>query len=262
MYQYEAMAAPATRRVLGITTRRIGGGVALAMRNDPTGYWNKALGFGGTEPVSAALIDDVIDFYRAEDVPAAVLQIAPHALPTEWPAISRRHGLRADSRWTKLIRSTDLTHHWSGRTDLRIAATQPSDHRLWASTALAGFGMPDGGGLGDMMAAALAHPGFHPFAAWAGRNMVATGNLFVHGAVGSLNSAATLPGHRQRGAQSALIAVRAEAAARAGCRWLCAETGKPAVGQPSSSLNNLMRNGFHPLYDRQNWTWSAAGTVA
>jgi hypothetical protein len=44
MYQYEAIAAPPTKTALGIATTRIGGGVALSMRNDVTEYWSKALG--------------------------------------------------------------------------------------------------------------------------------------------------------------------------------------------------------------------------
>jgi hypothetical protein len=85
--------------------------------------------------------------------------------------------------------------------------------------------------------------------------MIATANLFVHGEVGSLNSAATLPGHRNQGAQSGLLAARAKEAADAGCRWLVAETGKPADGSANPSLTNMLRSGLRPLYHRQNWIW-------
>jgi hypothetical protein len=96
---------------------------------------------------------------------------------------------------------------------------------------------------------------FRPFAAWDGDDMIAAANLFVRGEIGSLNSAATLPGHQNQGAQSALLAARARAAAAAGCRWLVAETGKPEEGASSPSMNNLLRAGLKPLYDRQNWSW-------
>jgi hypothetical protein len=68
MYQYEATAAPPTKTALGIATTRIGGGVALSMRNDITGYWSKALGFGFTELVASELIGQVVEFYRGEDI--------------------------------------------------------------------------------------------------------------------------------------------------------------------------------------------------
>jgi hypothetical protein len=43
MYQYVSKAPPSVARALGITSARIGGGVVLSMRNDPTDYWNKGL---------------------------------------------------------------------------------------------------------------------------------------------------------------------------------------------------------------------------
>src|SRR5262245_31552661 len=85
MYQYQAMAPSPTQTALGVAAARIGGGVTLSMRHDVTGYWSKALGFGFTEPITGPLIDQVIDFYRAEHSPGAVIQIAPVALPAEWP---------------------------------------------------------------------------------------------------------------------------------------------------------------------------------
>ncbi|MCV7420280.1 GNAT family N-acetyltransferase [Mycobacterium yunnanensis] len=258
MYHYESAATPSTARLLGITTARIGGGVALAMRHDVTGYWNKALGFGVTEPVTAELVADVADFYRVQNAPGAILQIAPSLLPEDWSEIRRRHGLTPTSPWIKLVGDIGdvATHH---HTDLSVRAVDPVDYPLWSSTVLRGFGMPTDG-LADMFAAALTHPGFRPFAAWDGDDMVAAANLFVHGTVGSLNATATLPTHQNRGAQSALIAARAAAAAAAGCRWLSAETGRPADGEVNPSLNNLRRSGLRPLYERQNWAWSPAGS--
>ena len=258
MYQYESAAAPATARLLGVATARIGGGVALAMRHDVTGYWNKALGFGVTEPVTTQLVGDLVDFYRVQNAPRAVVQIAPALLPQDWSEICHRHGLTPTSPWIKLVGEIDdvATGH---DTDLSVRPVEPVDYPRWASTVLRGFGMPTDG-LADMFAAALAHPGFRPFAAWDGEEMVAAANLFVHGSVGSLNATATLPTHQNRGAQSALIAARAAAAAAAGCRWLSAETGRPADGEVNPSLNNLLRCGLRPLYERQNWSWSPAGS--
>ena len=254
MYEYESSARPATKQTLGIATARLGGGVALSMRHDVTGYWSKALGFGVTEPVTAELVDDLVAFYVAEKAPGAVIQIAPALLPHDWPEIAARHGLTPTSPWIKLFRAiedVDASH----TTDLSVRPVDAVDLPRWAETTLRGFGMPTVG-LADMMAEAATRPGFRPFAAWDGNDMVATANLFVHGSVGSLNSTATLPTHRNRGAQSALIAVRAAAAADAGCRWVSAETGRPAEGEVNPSLNNLLSRGLRPLYERENWAWS------
>jgi GNAT superfamily N-acetyltransferase len=256
MYQYETLAPPATRAALGIATARIGGGVALSMRHDVTGYWSKALGFGFTEPITDELVDEVIDFYRGEGSAGAVIQIAPGVLPDGWSSMAARHGIRAESSWIKLACAVDDAH-LSARTDLRVGLVEPEEFSRWTSTVLQGFSMPEDG-LAEMITAGLHHPGFRPFAAWDGDDLVAAANLFVHNEMGSLNTTATLPSHRNRGAQSALIAARVKEATNAGCRWVCAETGAPADGESNPSLNNLLAAGLRPLYHRQNWTWSPA----
>ncbi|MGP3959854.1 GNAT family N-acetyltransferase [Nonomuraea sp. 3N208] len=160
MYRFVSMAPSAIKSRLAIATTRVGGGVALSVHNDPTGFWSKALGFGFEEPVTADLIGRLVDFYLTQDSRGAVIQLAPSVLPPE--------------------------------------------------------------GFAEMMAATIDDPDFHPFAAWEGDKMIGTANLFVLGEVGSLNAAGTLPDHRNQGAQSALLAVRAKQAANAGCRWLVA----------------------------------------
>ncbi len=54
MYRYETDTPKATREQLGIKTTRIGGGVALSVRNDPTKFWSKALASAskGRSPMS------------------------------------------------------------------------------------------------------------------------------------------------------------------------------------------------------------------
>jgi len=254
MFRYESGANAVTSAALGIAAERIGGGVVLSMRADVTGYWSKALGFGFAEPVTADLIERVVDYYRSEKSPGATIQIAPQVQPPNWEGICARHHLRPDNSWIKLACSVDELM-LSAETPLHIAPVGPDSVDEWARATLSGFGMPVDG-LADMLAASALQQGFHPFAAWDGGQIVATANLFIHGEVGSLNSTATLAGHRNRGAQSALIVARAAAAIDAGCRWVVAETGKPGDGEANPSLNNLLRCGLRPLYERQNWTWS------
>jgi GNAT superfamily N-acetyltransferase len=66
---------------------------------------------------------------------------------------------------------------------------------------------------------------------------------------------ATLPEYRGRGAQSALLTARARAAKAAGCRWLVADTGAEGPGDRNTSLRNMLRVGFEPLYERVTWLW-------
>ncbi|MGW5579285.1 hypothetical protein [Micromonospora chokoriensis] len=254
MFRYESGAPADVRDALGIRTARVGGGVVLSMRHDPTGYWSKALGFGVDEPVTGELIAQVCDVYRAEGTPSAVIQIAPDRLPADWDEICVRENITPGGVWVKLAGAIDALK--PGGTDLRVGPVPDESVPEWASVVLRCFGMPEEH-LGPMLVESVRDPGFRPFAAWDGAEMVAAANLFVHGEVGSLNTGATLPSHRGRGAQSGLLAARVAAAAAAGCRWVTAETGRPAPGSSNPSLDNMLRLGMSPLYERRNWVWQA-----
>ncbi|GAB6903346.1 GNAT family N-acetyltransferase [Kineosporia succinea] len=248
MLRYQADAPPATQEQLGIRTARIGGGVALSMRHDPTHYWSKALGFAGS-PVTGELIGELVAFYRANETVRAGIQIAPSLLPEDWDDIAVAHGLKPGSGIHKLAgRIEELTF---GGSDLRIAAIGTGDAHQWATVLLTGFGMPPAGLLG-MAEAIASNPAFRAFGAWDGDQLVAVGNLMIQGPVASLNAGATLPAYRGRGAQSALIAARARAAADAGCQWVVSETG-----ESGASLNNMLRAGLESVYLRRNWIWEA-----
>lgn len=248
MYRYETDAPKATLEQLGIKTARIGGGVALSVRNDPTKFWSKALGFGFDGPVTGDLIEELIAFYRSNQATHAVVQIAPEVLPADWDRIVADHGLRPGSGIHKLVARIDELQF--GSSDLRIDEAGPEHAEEWVTVALTGFGMPREG-LGDMLVAAVTRGELRTFGAWDGDRMVAVGGLLVQGPLASLNTGATLPGYRGRGAQSALIAARAKAAAAAGSDWVVSETA-----ETGSSLNNMRRAGLRSLYLRRNWLWA------
>lgn len=63
--EFTAAASAAARTALGTQQLRIGGGVALALPNDPSGFFSKTIGLGFDEPVTGQLIERVIAFYRA-----------------------------------------------------------------------------------------------------------------------------------------------------------------------------------------------------
>lgn len=252
MYLLEAGAPTGVRAELGMAAARIGGGVALAMRHDPSRYWNKALGFGFDEPVTADVIAQVCDFYRAQGAPQAVLQLAPSVLPGDWDDICAAHRLVPEGSWVKL--GHDLAAVDPVDTDLRVAAVEAGDATEWASVLLRGFGMPEKGLL-EMTAAVVGRPGFRCFAAWDGSEIVGVGNSFLHADTAALWAAATLPGRRGRGAHAALLAARLLDAKAAGCRMAVAETGVEEPGKRSPALQGLHKAGFAALYERRNWLW-------
>jgi ribosomal protein S18 acetylase RimI-like enzyme len=88
-------------------------------------------------------------------------------------------------------------------------------------------------------------PGCAQYLALRGGAVAGGGAIRVDGGLAQLCGAATLPAHRRRGVQSALLAGRLADAARAGCD-LAVVTTQPG----SKSQENVQRAGFVLLYAR------------
>jgi len=57
------------RELLGIGSLRVGSALALAVREDPSRFFNRAGGFGTCEPITSGILAQVCDFYREQGVP-------------------------------------------------------------------------------------------------------------------------------------------------------------------------------------------------
>jgi hypothetical protein len=251
-YHFISMAPAEVKARLGISTARLDGAVITSVRNDVTGYWTDALGLGLDQPVTSDLVDQVLDFFIAEHNPAALLHVAPGLVPAGWTAIVDRHGLLcSQARYQHACRIEDVRP--AGSTNFRIGP--PSDLRRWTRFTMHGLGMPDPD-LAEMLVPGYGSDSVQLFAAWDDSQMVAGASLFIWEDVAVLNSGTTLPSHRNRGAQSALIAARVAAATDAGCRWVVAQTAKPVAGEFNPSTKNMIRAGLPVLYARPIWTWT------
>ncbi|GIF77211.1 GNAT family N-acetyltransferase [Asanoa siamensis] len=241
------------RAALGMAVEHIGGGVVISLRDDPTGgHFNRVLGLGITEPVTARVVAGVLDFHRRQGSPACTFQIPPHLLPADWDDIVAAHGLIPGSTTVKFAGEVDAVKPAS--TDLRVGPVGDDEIDTWSALVWELFGVP-GPDFPAVTAAAARTRNYQAFAAWDGAEMVAVAALYVNGEAGQLNSAATRETHRRRGVQAALIAARTAHAAGAGCRWVVSETGKPRTEGGNPSLNNMARAGLTPLYDRPEWVW-------
>ena len=77
------------------------------------------------------------------------------------------------------------------------------------------------------------------------RRPAAAAGVFLAEGVGYLGFAATLPEHRGKGGQNALLAARIRHAREAGCDVVVTETGERRDDRPSSSYRNILRAGVH-----------------
>ena len=263
LFLFETGAPEVVRSALAMNATRVGDAVVLSMRDDPTRFWSKALGFGRTTPVTSDQIAEVCAFYRAEGTPLALFQLAPSVIPPDWAEICAREGIEAGSSWVKLVAETDEVVARADAPDLRspdglrFAPVEPSDASQWGAVMMRCNGMPEEH-YGEMTAASATQQDWYPYAAWLDGELVGTGTLYVTGETGQLFGGAVLPHARNRGGQTGLLAARARRAAELGCRLLVAETGTEDEGEHNSSLHNMLGLGFRVAYERRNWLWRPA----
>ena len=243
-----------TRAALGMAHTRIGSGVVCVMANDPTGgFFNRAIGFGVTEPLTEDVVEEITAFGRSHGAPVLVTQIAPGADPSNWEDVLARHGLVASVSWVKFLAPGGFRVEAS--TDLDLEQVGPDLGKQFAHVMCAGFEMPLDSPLPDWFAEMPGMPGFTTYAAFEGNDILAVAAMAVKGELASLCGTATLPEARGRGAQSALMARRLEDANALGVRWIVTETGTETEEDPNPSLHNMRRLGFTELYERRNWLW-------
>ena len=238
------------QQALGVASARIGGGVAVRMAAAPDiAMFTRAFALGIGEPLTGDVIDEATEFLAAAGGTFACLQIAPmQETPEVLDALDQR-GYRRGHTWAKMMRATGATSEAS--TDLRIERLSADRGEQMARVQIAGFEMPDI--LVPWSARQASTPGWHCWGAFDGDDMVACAMLFVHDGAGHLSGAATLPEHRGRGAQGALMKARIDYATERGLHWITAETGSETPEEPNPSLHNMHRAGLELLYHRQNW---------
>ncbi|WP_156096150.1 GNAT family N-acetyltransferase [Amycolatopsis jejuensis] len=255
---FATAAPPAVRETLGVGSLRFGPVRALAIREDPSGFFNRAGGFDASEPITVDLVGRLCRFFAEQYVPAGAIMIAPALLPPDWDSIAAKLGLTTGARYVKLAR--DLRAPIADPvldSGLRVGRLDPAESREWATVMMETFGLATPREMIDLTEGFVGAPGWQQYAVWDGDHIVATGSLHLDGECADVFGGATLPEARGRGAQSALLAVRLQAARDAGCRWAVAETGTESPGERNPSLHNMLRFDFTRQYERTSWVWNS-----
>jgi GNAT superfamily N-acetyltransferase len=229
----------------------IAGGIAtFAAPNSP---FNKVAGLGFAGVPSAADLDEVEVAFAAH---AADVQVELSTLGD--PAIGAlltERGYRLVSFENVLGRVLPGEIEPVTPPGIEIRRAGEDEHDTWVDVVVEGFAHPDEQGVAS-------HEDFpRDVVEHAERDFAATGlvqylalrdgtpaggaGLGINDGVAQLAGSATLPEHRRRGIQSALLAARLRDAAAAGCD-LAVVTTQPG----SKSQQNVQRRGFHLLYTR------------
>lgn len=246
------MSADARER-FGFEVRELGGTSASMTRHLEFGLPNRVLGLGVFQPATEALLDDLLQWYKAAGRGFSVA-LSPMAEPAERiPRWLEDRGLKVTSRWVKMYRSMNLAIPPSP-TELVIRRASGEDAGLVREVLIRSFGFEDGPAeyFGHLETEA---PGWTFYLGYVGDTPACTAAIRIDGDVAGLYAGATLPEFRGKGGQGALFERRLRDAAAAGCRWCSTETGEESGGNVNHSYRNMLAAGFQLAYARPNYSW-------
>ena len=242
-----AAAPPRLRDALGVEQRSAGDGALFIVRAIDHIQFNRVGYLGLDGAAVAATVDAAIAAFDAAGVKNWIVHVPDGAL--ELAAACAARGLTPHPRtWAKFVR--DGKPPLAAATAFAVREVDGGAGREFGAAAAQGFGMPPV--VGEWLAALPGRRRWRCFAAFEGDRAVAAGAMFVNGTAAWLGIGATLASHRGRGAQSALLAARIDAAIRSGCTVLTTETGMPQPGEAAPSYDNIRRAGFAIAYPRPN----------
>jgi GNAT superfamily N-acetyltransferase len=214
---------------------------------------NQIVGLGVAEPATEDALDAALAAI-GEDV-SCYVAVAPDARPPELVDWLRDRGLEQGWGWMSFQRGLDDVPERP--TPLRLVPVGLPEAEAFGRIAATGYGLPD---AAAEWAAGAFMVGWDCWLALDGDVPAAVGGLFVSEGVGYLGLAATLPEHRGKGGQSALLAARVRHAREIGCDVLVTETGERRDDLPSNSYRNILRAGFTEVAVRSNWLRQARTT--
>jgi GNAT superfamily N-acetyltransferase len=228
----------------GLPTPRVAGAVCCAVPGSDSPTLNRAIALGLERPPSDAELDEIDVFFREAGVRYSV-PIAPDVEASLEPRL-RERGFTTGYAWMKFSRGVEPAA--MRETQLEIESTEDGD--AFSRVVAAAFGLPPELAAGWRKIAP--RPDWHLFLARDDDEPVAAAALFVHAGVGWFGAAGTLPEHRGRGAQGALLAARIDRARELGADAVVTETGERLPDRPSNSYRNILRAGFAEAYLRPN----------
>lgn len=233
----------------------IAGGVAcFAERDSP---FNKVAGLGFAGAPATAALDEIEHAYLEHGGPVSV-ELSNLAQPAIATLLTAR-GFRLVSYENVLGRALerDLEREIERVIPAGVEVRPSGDDELdaWIDVVTDGFAHPDEQGVPsheefprEVIANAerdFAQAGVVRYAALREGVLAGGGSVLIADGVAHLARAATAPGHRRRGVQTALLSARLADAAAAGCD-LAVVTTQPG----SRSQHNVQRRGFDLLYTR------------
>lgn len=247
--------APAElREALGVRLERFGSALASLARAVPSPMFNQITNLGVFEPVEEVGLARMLALYRKAELPCLV-QVSPLARPEALPDWLTARGLVSGGNVAVFRRGVQPLPE--PPTALRVERVGAEWAQAFGDILATVFGAPPAAGA--LNAGLIGKPGWHCYMAFDHDTPVAVGRMYIHGGLGYMLGAGTLPAYRRRGAQSAILARRFLDAADLGCTVLTMETGESLPERPNASFHNAVRAGFELAYAQPSYVFKPAG---
>ena len=236
----------------GASVLEVGGGVALC--GAPGSPFNKVLGLGLGTAVADADLDAIDEFYDQRSV-ASQVELCPLAAPgLALRLAARGYALQGfENQLARVLDGADLDAPGANPA-LDVAPTSSlADEEQWIDAIASGFARGDQLAAHDVVLAqgdlrgpmrAFQHPSLVRYLVRSGSQPVGGGAAYIIDGVVGLTGTATVPSHRGRGVQHAVVArMLRDAVGRADLAMATVEPG-------SQSQRAFERFGFRVIYTR------------
>ena len=244
-------AAQADGNPLGASVDESPGIAVPALAAVDAGLFNRVIGLGVRAPADDAVIEAVLASYARRGQTDIVVEATPAGRPDDLRERLAAHGLvDTGYRQAKTWQAPAL-YDGPGMDD--VIRLDPDDADEFAQVNMLAWRVP--AFLAVWFAATLFADDFRHFGVKVGGRLVSTGAMYVSDGMAWLGFGATLPEHRGRGMQTALLARRVHEAATLDCHIVHSDTAASSAEARSPSLANMLEVGFQHVYDKEWWSF-------
>jgi GNAT superfamily N-acetyltransferase len=241
------------RSELGLHVDHLGSAIVLSMPGVEDTFFNRIIGLGLVESVTEGMLDELMSFIHGVGSKYFMVNLSPSAHPPEIQYWLAERGFWTVDYHAKLFRRASPPPETN--TTFRIELTGRDFAEAFAYVACQAFGESEI--MHSWLASSVGKTGWRHYVAWDGDQPIATGSLFIQDSFAWLGHGSTLPSHRRRGTQSALLARRIKDGLALGCELFVTDTSPDTPQAPNSSYRNIIRAGFQLAYFRQNFIYQS-----
>jgi hypothetical protein len=246
-------AAPAKfAEAAGVGVREVGGALALSWRATGRRYFSRTIGLGVAEPLTDALLDEIVSGYERAGIGMFLVQSLPHCRPEEYEAMLSRHGLEPFDAQDRVMRGAQPLAPQSLDPEFTVEAVVAETADEWAGFIQRVYRLDTGGWL----QALVDRPGWRHFTARHGDDIVAARSMFIgDGGIAWLGVDGPVPGvHLDCYEPDAALcrAIVADGLER-GARGFIADIEAPSATLDTPAYGYFGGLGFSRPYVRTHW---------